>query len=1256
MHAFLRKLFPTGNVLCRVGLTFLCVQSLSASEPVPGQRMQIERQRGPASEIGAVAVGRPTPLLRLNYVSATWSDVLTDLAKKTDSQLIAQKVPDGRFSRRDFTEHSREEAVKILNRELEKKGFRLLEQDRYLIVIELEQTRTQYNRPAYSRETGQSPMTSSEYPIADNAPNARRFTQIIPPSRSSNQPDRGVIQQTSHREEIPLLEDPPPQPQRSVNLTVAPKHSSIEIARFLHQSFGADSKLLDAGPAGLPAFQVRATHRGSKQKEVQFAVGIDTAQNRLVIEAPENTARELESAIRMMDHAIEAEVEAFRLVPTDRDVKVLARNLQPAIARLLSVNNQQPATTDPSAPGTPDVPLNPADPLLPGIPGALAPNLRSDVDIYAVPELGALIIRGSAKDVEAVLAVMREIDKLSQGTTPSVQLLLLKHVDSTQLSTLLGTVYTDLIGRRSTTTVTPGQTSVAQRGTVTFVPITKPNSLLIIAPETDMDAIIELAEALDQPVDPQTEYEVFSLKSAIASQTVTLLTDFFADRTSLGGSIAAFADVRTNSVIVRARPRDLEEAASLIRKIDRDQSGAVSELKIVPLKYAIATEIADVLNEAIRAMFLPPGQSSQTQGVAQNINATGDSAQAIQEIKSLAIEFLATTPEGEEMLRSGILADVRITADARINSLLVTAPTKSMTLLIALIRQLDQLPSSIAEVKVFTLQNSDATQAAELLTTLFAPTTTAAQGQTGATAQGIQISGATDVSNQLVPVRFSVDIRTNTVVAVGGADALRVVEMLLLRLDEDEIRQRKTTVIRLKNSPADAVALTISNFLTRQQQLAQIQPELVSNIEYLEREVVVEAELNTNSLLLSATPRYYEQILQMIRRLDSSPPQVIIQALLVEVQLENTDEFGIELGLQDSILFSRGVPTPGFLFNTPTLGNNTTVPGSDIIGAQSLSNLGMGRNNSDLGFGGLVLSASSENVSVLIRALAARRNVQVLSRPQIRTLDNVQAQIQVGQQVPVVNGVTVGQLGQTNPNVAQQPTGIILTVRPRINPDGTIVMETTAEKSQLSDVGVPIFVDTNGTVIESPIIDITNAQSTVSVPNGHTIVMGGMITRSDSTIERKVPWLGDVPLLGRAFRYDTSQSRRSELLIFLTPRVILNDADSEFIKQVELERLHAVESDLEEIHGPIYSVPPETFDPARLKDFQGDYFPTDDDFSLAPRVSPYGQQPVPVPVPDSGDIIPMSYTVPANNPSRPVQPAARIETPPKRSLWPFGKK
>ena len=192
----------------------------------------------------------------------------------------------------------------------------------------------------------------------------------------------------------------------------------------------------------------------------------------------------------------------------------------------------------------------------------------------------------------------------------------------------------------------------------------------------------------------------------------------------------------------------------------------------------------------------------------------------------------------------------------------------------------------------------------------------------------------------------------------------------------------------------------------------------LSPYELLDREVIVVPEIVSNSLLISATPRYYEEMIGVVRRLDEAPAQVIIQVLIVEVLLENTDEFGVELGFQDSLLFDRSLTNPdnfitvtetdsvpatgiavttqrivsqellpGFNFNNQAVGNNFAA-NAGRVGSQGLSNFSLGRINGDLGFGGLVLSASSSSVSMLIRALAARRKVQILSRPQIRTVDN----------------------------------------------------------------------------------------------------------------------------------------------------------------------------------------------------------------------------------------------------------------------------
>ena len=716
---------------------------------------------------------------------------------------------------------------------------------------------------------------------------------------------------------------------------------------------------------------------------------------------------------------------------------------------------------------------------------------------------------------------------------------------------------------------------------VNVLPVVQPNSVIIVSPAIELDAVLELIDQLDQPMDSDSMIQLFQLKNATAAAAVGVIEDFYATNAGMKTRARVSSDYRTNLVIAQGSQRDLAEVAKILEGLDSDSSHAINRVEIIPLQYAVAQEMADFLNESIDDA-LNPKQLTNVGAATQN------------SARSIVLEFLAGSGQQAELIRSGVLSDLRITADVRSNSLAIIAPTRTLPLIRSLIAALDRPANASATIKVFTLNFADATASAEMLAQLF--------DASDAVSSTIPLQAARDSASSLIPVRFSVDIRTNSILAIGGEDALTQVEAILLRLDQSDARKRINRVIQLNNSPAAEISEAINIFLETQRELAEIDTDLVSTIELLQREVIVVPDVNGNNLMISATPDYLDEILSIIAKLDKAPAQVIIQAMLVEVTLNNNDEFGIELGFQDSVLFDRSIidsittltqtttnqniqtttqqivsqsGSPGYNFNNGNpLGNNLGPGGSpNTVGSQSLTNFGVGRTNSELGFGGLVLSASSEQVSVLIRALQAQRNTQILSRPQIRTVHNQLAEIQVGQSVPRVNGVTISN-NIANPNIEYDDAGIILSVTPRINPDGQIVMEVIAEKSNYIDDGVPVFTDaTNGNVIVAPIKNITVARSTVSVTSGQTIVLGGMITKNDDTIQRKVPWLGDIPIINHLFRYDATSTVRTELLIFLTPRVIGDDCENELIKEVEAGRMHFLVEEAEKIHGPLFGVP-----------------------------------------------------------------------------------
>ena len=289
-------------------------------------------------------------------------------------------------------------------------------------------------------------------------------------------------------------------------------------------------------------------------------------------------------------------------------------------------------------------------------------------------------------------------------------------------------------------------------------------------------------------------------------------------------------------------------------------------------------------------------------------------------------------------MNSGILTDAQVTADPRTNSLVVTASADSMPLIAALIGQLDSPPSIEAQVKVFTLVNGDATNMAEMLENIF-----------GAAVAGDEIAVRTGVvpeETSLVGLNFAVDVRTNSIIVTGSAGALTVVEAVLARLDGSDPRERKTAVYRIKNIQAEDVATAINEYLTTKRDIETANADVLSVFEQIDREVIVVAEPASNSIIISATPRYFADITRLVEEIDRRQPMIMIQVVIAEVSLDDFSEFGVELGLEDSVLFNRslatgGLAVPGSLFSN---GRDT--------GGRGVTSFGTGQVNTDLSFGG----------------------------------------------------------------------------------------------------------------------------------------------------------------------------------------------------------------------------------------------------------------------------------------------------------------
>lgn len=807
-------------------------------------------------------------------------------------------------------------------------------------------------------------------------------------------------------------------------------------------------------------------------------------------------------------------------------------------------------------------------------------GLLGPVDIQLLEGLDVIVLRGHKRDVERVREIIEDIKQVSKETQPVIEVRKLNFVGSQVMAALVTEMYDEILTSR--------------QGPVSIRPLLKPNALLLIGAPDSLQVVKKLIAKLDQPVDPETQFEVFRLRHISAVDAEETIKAFFVDglgsaqqagqttgdlRPGLGARVNVVADYRSNSLIVQASPRDMMEVRRLIAEIDREDTESANELRVFRLKNALATDVAPVLQDALNWQLIgnrQPYGASRTGTLGGGAFGLGGQTDERARLRSAILTFMTVDSDGGKIIEGGLMADVRVTADANGNALIVTGPSKGMGLIEALVKELDTLPSARAQIKVFTIVNGDATALSSMLQQLLgqqaqgtqqAANTLFGQGAVNPFLQPGLTSAASIGESSLVPIRFGVDQRTNSIIATGSEGDLGVVEAILLRLDEDSFREHKTAVYWLANAPAADVAESMNLWLDERDQMfadqLQISPES-PDIQW-KRQVIVVPEEISNSIIISAVPELFDEVKHVVESLDRSLPLIKIDVLIAEVTLTDTFELGAEFGLQDSLLFDRtasaGNPEIGFNFNNIPLGNTGGI--QNRVAGQALSAFGMGRVSANEGYGGLVLSASRDSVSVLLRALQEDGRIQILSRPQITTMDSQPATVFVGENTARPGGTTQN-ANTTTTSVNYEDVGIQLLVTPRVTPDGSVVMELDATKSRI-DFARNVVID-NNTI---PNIVTVNASTTIGANSGQTVVFAGLIQTDKQEELRGIPYVSRLPVVGPLFSFTTDRNTRTELLIIMTPHVIRKNDEPQNaqIRLAESERMSWCLADVAEVYG-----------------------------------------------------------------------------------------
>ena len=283
------------------------------------------------------------------------------------------------------------------------------------------------------------------------------------------------------------------------------------------------------------------------------------------------------------------------------------------------------------------------------------------------------------------------------------------------------------------------------------------------------------------------------------------------------------------------------------------------------------------------------------------------------------------------------------------------------------------------------------------------------------------------------------------------------------------------------------------------------------------------ADDSRNVILVKALPSDYKRVLKLIERLDNMPMQVLVEVMVAEVQLSDDLKYGVEWALQNSV----------YKINDAKISYDSTK-----------------------GLGFSLLSDSTE-IFNLLQFLASNNDFSILSSPQVLVLNNEAATVNVGEQVPIVTSETsdVSNGSTSNRTVQYKDTGVILNVTPRINYDGIILLDIDQEVSKVKSE------TTEG--IASPVITTKKVKTKLAVRDGQSILIGGLIDKTETESESGIPVLKDIPYLGWLFKEKSVAQRKTELLIMVTPYVIENsDVLKQYIENFQ-EKMHGLRKELD---------------------------------------------------------------------------------------------
>ena len=293
----------------------------------------------------------------------------------------------------------------------------------------------------------------------------------------------------------------------------------------------------------------------------------------------------------------------------------------------------------------------------------------------------------------------------------------------------------------------------------------------------------------------------------------------------------------------------------------------------------------------------------------------------------------------------------------------------------------------------------------------------------------------------------------------------------------------------------------------------------------------------TRSMIVVADPKTYGPISNVIANLDRPKPQVLIKVVFLEVTHNDDLDIGVEASY------------------TKNIGGSLTQPGNNLALTNAFGALAQGfSGGNSMPAGAGLYTITGNDFQATVRAIAANGKAEVLSRPSIMVRNNQPANIKIGQRIPIIQSTTYNSVGGgQQSSYAYQDIGILLQVQPFITADGLVQLIVMPEISDLSTETITISPGVN-----IPVIDSRSASTVVVTPDRQPVVIGGLMGKTKSTQDTKIPLLGDIPWLGYLFKRHQVAASKTELIIFLTPYVVRSPGEIAAANASETSRIEMV--------------------------------------------------------------------------------------------------